>query len=258
MGQVQAGLITLLIIIFLFIPSSYLQRVNNENHEIKQSLNLSARVLANCIEKEITNSRDIAMGYGRPKLTAVRVDKERLLPEFYQVLLKNSGSQESFERIRPRMLVKILVCYDVLYVAKYDDKWDIPYYFTFNIGSDIIYLNVRDDTVRYFDSAGIERSDKTIIDYGLTKEMKNDIIISKINSVVAKYTSEKVIRDNGLKIEIFNSSKQDPAYLAHKQDYFNALDGISFFVVYAENTAANVNRTDFQYIDYNVVGYTVN
>lgn len=258
MGQTQAGLIILLIIIFLFIPTSYLQRVNNENHDIKQHLNLSARVLADCIEKEITNSRDIALGYSRPKLTPVRVDRDRLLPEFYEVLLKNSGSRENFERTKSRLLVKILVYYDMLYVAKNDDSWDIPYYFTFNVGSDIIYLNTRDDTVRYFDSAGTERSDRSISDYGLTREQKNDIIIGKINSAVAKYTSEKVIRDSGLNIEIFNPSKQDPAYLASKQDYFNVLDGITFFVVYAENTRMNVNRTDFQYINYNVVGYTVN
>lgn len=257
MGQVQAGMIILLVIIFLFLPISYIQRINNENHDIKQHLNLSARVVSNCIEAENINSRDISLGYARDVLTPVKIDKDKLLTEFYDVLYKNVGSSDLFKSIKSKMLLKVLVYYDQFYVAGVDDQWGIPYYFTFETGDDIIYLYNNSNIVRYFDVAGNTRTDKTIADFGLTPVQKNQIIINKINSIISKFTSEKVIRDNGLKVEIYNPENKDPAYMANYQNYFNVLDGITFFVVYAENTNINVNRTDFKYINYNIVGYTV-
>lgn len=256
MQQIQAAIVLLIVTVFIFIPTMGLKEVHDSNQEIKQALNLSTRVIGNCIERSKINFTELAKGYERDVNTPIEVDRERLLKEFYQLMSKNFPSERKFQSVKDKLLIKVVVYYDEFFVANKSDSWSAPYFFTWNAGSELAYLNTQNDVVSYYDSSGNKRIDRTIADYGLNEEQKNDRIIQQLNSVIAQYTSEKLVRENGLKIEIQNPARNDQQYKLSKS-FFSVLDGVTFFVVYAENPWMSVNSRDIKYQNYNVVGYTV-
>ncbi|MDF2522565.1 MAG: hypothetical protein K0R31_206 [Clostridiales bacterium] len=256
MQQIHAAIVLLIVIIFIFIPSMGLKEVHDSNQDIKQALNLSTRVIGNCVDRSKINFTELARGYNRDSHIPIEVDRERLMKEFYQLMSKNLTSERKFQSVKDKLLVKVVVYYDQFFVADKKDSWSAPYFFTWDSGNELIYLNTQDDTVSYYDASGYRRNDRTITYYGLNREQKNDQIIKQLNAVVAQYTSEKLIRKNGLKIEIQNSARSDLGLKLNKS-FFNVLDGVTFFVIYAENPSMVVNSKDVKYRNYNVVGYTV-
>ncbi len=226
------------------------------NHNMKESLNLSARALSDSIEKTRINYAELAKDYSKNELSVIEINKDTLLNEFYDILYKNVLDESRFGSIKNRLILKMLVYYDKFYVADANDNWSIPYYFTTTIGNELIYFNTKNNTAAYYDSSGTIKYNRDISFYSITPVQKNDIIINKINTIVMQYTSEKVVRENGLRIEIKNPANPDNDYRV-KKSYFNALNGITFFVVYVENTSIAVNNRDIKYKNYNVVGYTI-
>ena len=256
MQQIHAAIVLLIVVIFIFIPTMGLKEVRDSNQNIKQALNLSTRVIGNCVDHSKINFTELARGYKRDARIPIEVDRQRLLLEFYQLLNKNSLSESKFKSIKDKLLIKVVVYYDKFFVADKNDSWSPPYYFSWNTGSELIYLNTQDDTAAYYDASGNMQYNRTIASCGINDEQKNDRIIRQLNSVISQYTSEMLVREKGLKIEIQNPARNDPEYKLSKS-YFSVLDGVTFFVVYAENPRMVVNSRDITYQNYNVVGYTV-
>ncbi len=254
MGQIIAIIIIIIMIAFSFIPMALLNHNQFQVGEIKQNLNLSAKALINSIDKEVVNVDNIAEGFNRSNEQEVSINKDKLLREFYDVLFKNYHHEKNFAGIKSRLVVKLLVLHDRFYVANLHDQWSPPFYFTdYQLGKQI-YFNTRNHTIYYYDETS-EKVYQPMELYGTTAEIKNQLIIDKINSVIGNETA--IYREEGqLAIEIRNQESNIGDYNSKYQN-FNVLEGITFFVIYQEDSKIEINREFFQYKNYNVVGYTL-
>lgn len=254
MGQVVAVIIIVLLVIFIFVPLSFLNSNNAEIRDIKQSLNLSAWALANCVSYEASNIENLANGYERSPEKCIAVDKDRLLSEFNGILYKNVCNDVKFEAVKGRLYIKVLVYQDMFYIADNKDRWSPPFFFTLqDEAHGLIYLSVNENTAYYYN--GLIKTPVSLGDLGLDEKKRNEIIISSINDKVARFTYE--INDrNSLRIQIQNPYINNSEAKV-KMSYFNVLEGITFFVVYAEDTRITINSKDFHYKNYNVTGYTL-
>jgi hypothetical protein len=254
MGQVMSAIIIVLVIIFIFVPLSVLNSNNAEIRNIKQSMNLSARALENCVSREDTNLQNLADGYDKPPEREIKVDKNKLLSEFKDIFNKNMCYKTNFEDIYDRIYIKVLVYKDMFYIADNKDEWSQPFFFTIQQEAyGQIYLSVNENMAYYFQ--GKSKTYGSLVDFGLDEGKRNEIIIKSINDKVAQYTYE-IGERNSLKIQIRDPYIQDNDEKV-KMSYFNVLEGVTFFVVYAEDTDINVNSKDYHYKNYNVTGYTM-
>lgn len=255
MGQIMAVVVIMIMIAFVFVPLAYYNANHLETEEVKQSLNLGAKTLVNCIEQEAPNLEEVGKGYERTAETDINIDKDRLLREFKKVVELNCfNRKEKYEEIEKSILAKVLVYHDRFYIADKSDRWSTPYYFSTVKTGMLLYLNTANNMVVYYDSTG-NPVIQDMSGFGITEKEKNEIIINKINRIVAQYTSEPGER-TGLSIQIRNPGEQDVNYRV-RTSHLNVLGGITFFVVYAENNLLNIDMKDFRFKNYNVVGYTL-
>ncbi|MCX7921391.1 MAG: hypothetical protein N3B21_05125 [Clostridia bacterium] len=257
MGQIMAIILITILIIFTFVPLAVLSENRSEVQLVKQNLNLAARAVCNAIESSEVNYENISKGYERNAIAEeITIDKDRLLGEFNDVLAKNYYDEAKTNGVKSRIYLKVLVYNDKFFVVDKTEEWSLPYFFTYysNSLSDFVYLSTLSDQAYYY--SGGNKVYQPMTNFGITNEQKNDIIINKINEVVAKYTND-ITEIDPLKIEIKNPDKQDIEYKV-KHRNFNVLDGITFFVVFAEDTNLFVNSKSFKFKNYNVTGYTLN
>jgi hypothetical protein len=275
MGEVMAVIIILLLIVMVFVPLAYLNYTTANNEEVKQTLNLSCKVIVNNIENQAVNLEGISRGYDLDDISMVNIDMKKLLGDFDEVICANSGDKDSFDKIKKRILLKTLVLKDKFFITKkvetlpeiFEDHWGPPYFFTTTVyeGSkeNLIYLNTKDDRVIYFDG-GIEKRDKVLSDFqvapnsvlGISKELKTKIIIDKINLEMEKATMEIGVR-NGIGVKIKN---QYDMSIDNTINYANVNvlnGGITFFILYGDNAFLNANGKDFNFKNYNVAGYSM-
>lgn len=254
MQQIMALVICLLLAIFTFIPGAYLTNTINNYESIKQTLNLSARALGNCVQVQDLNFQELSRGSARSELSIIEVDKDLLLREFYDVLEKNIADPEKIDFVKSRLFIKVLVYYDRFYVADRNDRWSPPYFFTEDSSGQTVYVNSKNSDAYYYDAYG-NKIDTALSNIGLTDRQKSELIIQKINTVVSQKTGE-ILERNGLQIEIYNPYNDDPNYKV-KHSYFNVLDGLTYFVVFAADTRVQIHSGEFKFRNYNVVGYTL-
>jgi len=126
MGQSIAVIIIVIFLIVLMVPMVLLSNNQYEIRDMKQSLNLSAKVLINAITVDEGNTNDLSEGFSRSRNQEISVDKEKLLREFYDVLYKNHYNDEDFQEIKKKLLLKVLVLNDRFYVANIEDQWSHP------------------------------------------------------------------------------------------------------------------------------------
>ena len=113
------------------------------------------------------------------------------------------------------------------------------------------YINVmNDDEVGYYDSD--PAVDKIIIPYhidyiSLTKKEKNEIIIKKINQVISEYT-------DGLVINFPNSESLLQDIRTKELNFFQ---GVTFLVIYKENSYLTIKDKQMDFKEYIVSGYTL-
>ncbi len=275
MGEIMAVIVILLLIIMVFVPLAYLNYTTANSEEVKQTLNLSCKVIVNNIENQSVNLEGISKGYDIDDMSQVNIDMKKLLSDFDDELYSNSGSKENFQKIKKSILLKALILKDKFFMTKkvetlpgvFEDQWGPPYFFTTTLydGAEnkLIYMNTKDDRVVYFDGV-TEKKDKVLPDFQigpnsvlvLTKEQKTQMIIDKINLEMEKATWEIGVR-KGIKVKIRNPYDKS---IDNMVDYanVNVLDGgITFFVLYGENTFLNANGKDFNFKNYNVAGYSM-
>lgn len=271
----MAVIVILLLIIMVFVPLAYLNYTTANSEEVKQTLNLSCKVIVNNIENQSVNLEGISKGYDIDDMSQVNIDMKKLLSDFDDELYSNSGSKENFQKIKKSILLKALILKDKFFMTKkvetlpgvFEDQWGPPYFFTTTLydGAEnkLIYMNTKDDRVVYFDGV-TEKKDKVLPDFQigpnsvlvLTKEQKTQMIIDKINLEMEKATWEIGVR-KGIKVKIRNPYDKS---IDNMVDYanVNVLDGgITFFVLYGENTFLNANGKDFNFKNYNVAGYSM-
>ncbi|SHK59542.1 hypothetical protein [Paramaledivibacter caminithermalis] len=252
MGEIKFLIISLTLTVFLSIPTIMMISNNQNNYGIKQNLNLASKVIADSIDKNLPNIGNLAKGDEKNTYLDIGIDKKRLLEEFYNVLYMNTKDKLKFHKIKDSIKMKFVVYHDKFFIANNDDNWSQPFFFTKKVGNTIVYLNIKNDMAYYYDFIG-NKIYKPISNFSITKKEKNQIIIDKINSKIAQITSEKNLR-KGLGIRILNPEDSDSKIKNH---YFNVLEGVTFFVVYAKNRLFTSNKYEFNYKNYNVAGYTV-
>ncbi len=256
MGDIIAFIVTLVFIIFNFLPTALHQQITEKNKEIKQALSLSAKVLQGAVEynKSMTEQYIYNNLNGVPLEFEKEINKDKLLQDFNLMLRENLLTQSQYNKAKENILVKVLVMPDRIYVAGKEEQWTEPYFYIYNVDN-LVYLRIDTNEVVYYDNLGNRLEGKTISDYGLSNEEKMNIIINTINRAVAKYTDEPLLR-KGLQIKIFNQENSDVNYQVTNSK-FNVLEGITFFVVYAENRQMTVYDVGYNFKNYNVVGYTL-
>lgn len=239
-----------------FVAVSVLQYNKHYSHILEQNLNLSARVLKNSIINKASNMRVLAIG----EFEYMEIDKEKLLSDFYDVLYKNYNNVEKFEIIKSNLIVKILIMIDRFYICGSDDVWREPIFFIeYNESiNKMVYFNILNSNIYYIENT----SKKYMIleDIGITLDYKNDFIISRINNYIGRYTRRNVYEKAGfsqysLKIMIKNKEKNNVEYKVENR-YFNALEGITFLIIYADEKEVYLLNEIYNYKKYNISGYT--
>lgn len=256
MGKLIGFIIVIIFIIFTFLAVYNLYQNSYAIEDVKYVISLSAKALGNCVETTKTNLYGERRGFDKNIYeNPVTVDKDKLLIEFYDSLYSNYYDEEVFNKITSDIIAKILVYDDKFYVAGISDKWSPPYFFTKEVGGNIIYLNTSSDVAYYYNASG-NKVYSNITSFSITQEEKQQEIIDKLNETVSQLTFD-YYRQNGLKIETYNPFKSDGEYIA-SYSRFNILDGLTFFVVFAENRGIYLDNRELIYKNYNVVGYTMN
>lgn len=236
----------------LFLGMSQLQNMHHETMEIKQAMNLSARVLVNAVSRAPGTMETLAQGYRKAGDSMVEVDGDLLLQEFRTLLLLNIRKEKQRQHMLEHIAIKVLVYPDRFYTAGKEDVWSPPWFFTLQQGTQLLYINTRDETVYRYDDAGNKLS-STLTQQGITLAQRNREILQQLNRVVGAYTARE---GRGKAIRIFNPEEPDPVY-RHQYGYFNPLDGISFFAVYADAPVFWLGHQEVMFPRQAITGYTL-
>ena len=254
MSHVTTTIIILVFIAIVFVPLAYLRDTYQNVQSVKQTLNLSAKSLNSAIDSKSVSSRQLSHGYSKQIFLEKKVDKAELVSAFYTMLQQNADSKKNLEKIKENILAKVLVYPDRVYIAHEKGRWSAPYFFIYPTGDMIIYVNTENGDAYYEDDAG-NIAWSSIIEQGVTAEQKNKLIIDTINHVIVSHTQHKT------QGKIYTPAIQNPdtADITYQLAYghFNVLKGITFLVIYVENTSWNVDRAHVNYRNYNVAGFTL-
>ena len=90
------------ILLFASVALPLDMQLNNKAkiENIKQMLNLSAKVLINNIDSENLKLIDVSLGSTIPKNVEISVNKDKLLNDFFDTVYKNLNNTEIFESIK--------------------------------------------------------------------------------------------------------------------------------------------------------------
>ncbi|MTI48726.1 hypothetical protein [Sporosalibacterium faouarense] len=255
MGKLVAYIIVISFIVVTFLAAYNLYQNNYAVQDINYALSLSAKALANNVNNTRSNFNNTSKGYKKNMYEeSIEVDKERLLQEFYETLYTNYYNEDLYRQIKKNILIKMIVYSDKCYVAKKNDKWSPPYFFTKESGGKLIYFNSNNDLAYYYNSSN-NRIYTNISNLGITEKEKQQIVIDKINSIVAQNTYGDN-REMGLKIGMYNPFNIDGKYM-ESYSRFNVLDGLTFFIVHASDRNIFLDNKEFRYNNYTVIGYTM-
>lgn len=253
MGQGVSLILILIFSLVLFFGAYHLQENRYEVMDIKENLNLAAKALAKAVDVETENLALGAMGF-LIHHKEIKVDQEVLLEEFYNTLYRNYYHRERYEAVRNAILLKVLVYHDRFYIADFKDQWSPPYFFTYPYGSEIYYATTLEDDLYYLDSNGNPVWVKPEM-VGLTQGAREELMIQRLNSVIAAETA-RFNEGVPLKVEIKNPYQEGVDYFL-QYGHFNALEGITFFVIYGDGKKVGVDHQTLAFTNYNVVGYTL-
>lgn len=253
MGRVLFLIFLAIIIVIIIVPNMILIDNHNDKIIMKNNLNLSARVLINSIDKRIPNMDELSEGYGKSPAYNISVDKDRLISEFYDVLSKNILDEFWYAETKKSIKAKILVYNDRFYICDSLDRWSPPYYFICEYNNKTLYINSEVETAYYYEDDDT-KINNDISSFGLTLEKRDEIIISKLNKEISKYTTDEF--NESINIKIYYSNKTDGAYKAENFN-FNVLDGLTFFVVYMYKDRINAFDNEIKASNYQVAGYTL-
>ncbi len=272
MEQGMSAIIIALFILFLFVPVVFLKTMQSNTENTKNNIHFSAMALADCIEIEEVNYADLSYGYERymenytPDASNIKIDEQKLLVEFNNVLFKNSQDPKLYAKVQENIVAKILIYNDRFLIAapdkdsvskkydyknefnKYKDgkagKFNAPYYFTYKHPSNgnTYYLNTKNDTVKDIDG--------NVVNIDIKRVDRNKEIINKINKVISDYT-------NGLIIDFPNPDNLTETLNNIRKKELNFFDGVTFMVIYKEDKALNVRTEDLKFKSYAVAGYTL-
>ncbi|WP_432409478.1 hypothetical protein [Wukongibacter sp. M2B1] len=253
MGRAIFLIFIVLILIIIMVPSMLFISNQNDRVIMKNNLNLAAKVLINAVDKQVINMDELGEGYIKSIDYEIRVDRDRLLSEFYEVLFENVLEKSWYEEIKRDIKAKIIVYNDRFYICDNLDRWSPPYYFIDKYNGEPLYLNTMTDTACYYDDLG-DKVSSDISFFGISNAEKEDLIINKLNEQIVKYVMNEF--KEGINIKIYNPHKPDGAYKA-EYSRFNVLDGLTFFVVYVENDVKSVFDNEIKLSNYQIAGYTL-
>jgi len=228
MYQILVSIVLIVFIAFSFITLQYWLHDEQVYERVGHAISLSVKVLPCCISAEKENHETLAAGFIRDINNPVEIDRCKLLLEFHNVLEKNLSLYKNFSEIRENILAKVLVYYDRFFIADRFDRWSPPYFFSTVYGDKLYYLNIKDDSIWYYENN--QKFYTSLNAIGMSHDQKNNIVIDKLNSFISGYTYDP-INKSSINIKIFNPESSDPVYRLSSSS-FNVLDGITFFVIY--------------------------
>ncbi len=232
-----------LLLIGYVVPNILLIDNHNDSIIIERTLNSASKILIDSYDKKITNIDALAEGYEKVNID-IEIDKDRLLKQFYEITKGTIADDDLYTEIIENIKTKMLVYEDKFFISYNEDSWGPPYFFTYKYNDKIYYLNTKNDNVYYYN--GNNKVYDTIGDIGLSNIQKDYIIIDKINEYIKKYLDE-----GSFEIKIKNEHDFKEGY-----QYFNVLDGLTFFVIYKEDNLIDIwDRINYK--KYNVAGYTL-
>lgn len=285
MEQAMTGMIISAFIIFLFIPSLLLKTINDNRESTEQNMHLATMALADAVHAEDVNYKNMSRGYvteeeSNSNISNIGVDEERLLVEFNNILFKSIMDEDKYNDLQNNLVAKIIIYNNYFkvqgktYSENYSYRQQLrdykegkfkgfnpPYYFTTEYMGTTYYLNTQD--LYLYDEKGniLKKEDPnhpgtfikmTVEDINMTSEKKNQVIISKINSVIADFS-------DGLKINIKNPENYHDTFIDIRKKDFNFFEGVTFIVIYKEkkffSSLTGADDTDFR--NYAIAGYTL-
>jgi hypothetical protein len=256
MGKIIAYFMVIIMISLCFMSAYKLYGENLYKRELEQSLNLSCKVFKTCIIK--TGNKKEA---GKRAPIVENIDKEKLLQDFYDILSLNYPNITGYNNIKRNIRLKMIIHGDRMYYAGTNNKWSIPVFFTeYNeIPGTEVYFNINDDSVYYY--IGTDKYYTDLNALGITNEEKYELIIDKVNSIVAKNTIQRTVTGSqeqvfSAKLNIQNPYTSDNT-IKHDMSYFNILEGSTFFVIYTEGLNHQSGNMDFTFKNLAVSGYTI-
>lgn len=288
--------VLLYVFMMLFAPTSKQVMNDVDIKRTKQTLNLASKVLVNSIDLEGVSYETFSLGYYLENEDFVKIDKDKLLSEFKDVLYKRYLNADSYQEMQRRIPALVLTYGDRFYVAerklvlkpggnrtKLEDHeaqfvWLAPMFYTVvDDNGRLLYLNLRDETSTFYQYQGgksvpVKVSNDTVRIKGqkLTKELRDSLVIDSINRVVQAITYDPAHGSQGFKLQIrpddFGSKDTSNMSYNERQDYyrqlrevsnFNVLEGITFFIIYASDDEGVSYNDRVVLRNYNAAGFTL-
>lgn len=288
--------VVIMLLCYITIPQ-VLEDVNKyEKRDIKTTMNLASKSLVNSIDMGGASYEIFSLGHYLENEDLIQIDQDRLIKEFNDVLYKNTLNPEYMKELQRRIPLMVLSYGDRFYVAEMKltppangnrqniEEWDVSYvwlppiYYNFvDDAGRLIYVTARDEVGTYYQGYGatevpmkVDLDTVTKNGVPVTKQMKEELIVEKLNSVVLAKTVDPANLNGGLKIRIkpdgledldissYTAEQKDEYFeLLYELDNFNILDGITFFIVYSEDDVRGFDGTTFHYTNYNATGFTL-
>lgn len=228
--------IIILIITFSLLSNTLLSLVSSrKNKAIKYALNTSCKVVADVISREREDIEHIADGYLLDNREGVNLDLDRL-DKLFDEMVEYNLPNSMFEK--RNIKAKIVISDNKMFIAKGTQPWLIKHFLfegkILNIFDDNYQNQIDGDTFKLDTSF---KKDE-IIKKQIQKEIRSIMVDASKNSSY----------EIGIKTEKITLQNRN----------FNAIDGVTFFVIYVEEFPKIVNFKIKRNSEFSLAGYTLN
>lgn len=233
--------IVLIIITAVVVVNMALAEVSHRSNEgIKKALNLSCRVLDDCISVEEDSVENISEGYELNSDLAVGIDLEKLDVELKEVVGKNLRRfRRKNEKINRGNIIKarILVSGEYILVSRNECAW-VP-----------MLLRDGDKILSVYDNKNYKNIEGVKIPAGEYDIEKN--IVEKVNEVI-KGEMYDASSDMSYAVKIASGD------IRVEEGRYNSLKGVTLFLLYIEESPKRIDPEFRRNCNFAITGYSVN
>jgi hypothetical protein len=283
---------------WIFVPFAEVKAHDYSVHKTQHIIQSSTKSLVSARQLQDNDYFNLSEGYLLKTDDSVDVDLDVLRDEFIQSIYRSTGSVTEQNKFLNNVPMVALTYGDRFYLGaqrgyipifggtskdlnKYSITYDwlAPIYYTvIDDSGRLIYLNLRDETSFYYQYLGGKNENKVMVNNSsvyvggkpITKAVRDQVIIAKINEHVHRLTRDPYDQNYGFDIQIRPaglentdisgySPKQRADYYSKliQMSNFNVLEGITFFVVYAVDEPQFIRDKSHHYRNYNASGFTL-
>ncbi|MEO2202149.1 hypothetical protein ABGV42_00140 [Paenibacillus pabuli] len=282
---------------WIFVPFAEVKAHDYEVHKTQHVIQTSTKALISARQVQDNDYFNLSEGYMLESDDVVNIDLDVLRDEFIQSIYRNTGSIKEQNRFLNNIPMLALTYGDRFYLginrgyvptggtsSNIDDysvtyDWLPPMYYTvIDDSGRLMYLNLRDETSYYYQAVSTVNENKIVVDNStvsiggkkLTKDLRDKLVIEKINAHVHRMTRDPYEKNYGFEIQIRPAGMENADISGYtpkqRSDYyskliqmsnFNILEGITFFVIYSTDEPKYIRDRDYQYRNYNASGFTL-